>query len=277
MSNGGPSLLVVDDSVTSRTLLCGQLERQGYQVTGAASGRQALELLQSQSFDLVLLDIEMPEMNGLEVLINLRQTHALTELPVIMVTGRDQTGDMVATLQLGANDYVTKPFNIPVILARIQTQLAVKEAGAPAPAAAGSVGAALSRPSGLVRRLGGSASGTRTNTGAASQATTATPPSGPAPPAGRPYVDGYEVLGELGRGGMGVVYKARHLRMNRLVALKVIDSNYLRHPDAVQRFYQEVQAAAQLGHPNIVMAYDAGQGGSVRRSCSRPPPAPARS
>jgi serine/threonine protein kinase len=70
---------------------------------------------------------------------------------------------------------------------------------------------------------------------------------------------GYEVLEEVGRGGMGVVYKARHERMNRVVALKVIDKQHLAHPDAIQRFYREIQAAAQLSHPNIVLAYDAGQ------------------
>jgi serine/threonine protein kinase len=62
---------------------------------------------------------------------------------------------------------------------------------------------------------------------------------------------------------MGVVYKARHVHMNRVVALKVIDRAYLTHPTAVRRFYQEVQAAAQLHHPNIVMAFDAGQAGQT--------------
>src|SRR5262249_37691660 len=76
-------------------------------------------------------------------------------------------------------------------------------------------------------------------------------------------VAGYEVLEEIGRGGMGVVYKARHRRMNRLVALKVIDKEHLGSAVAVQRFYREVQAAAQLSHPNIVMAYDAGELGQT--------------
>jgi serine/threonine protein kinase len=78
---------------------------------------------------------------------------------------------------------------------------------------------------------------------------------------GRPTLAGYELLGELGRGGMGVVYKARHERMNRMVALKVINKEHLAHPDAVRWFYREIQAAAQLSHPNIVIAYDAGKCG----------------
>src|SRR5262249_41375051 len=70
---------------------------------------------------------------------------------------------------------------------------------------------------------------------------------------------GYEIMKELGRGGMGVVYKARHARMNRVVALKLIHKEHLTRPSAIQRFYREIQAAAQLNHRNIVQAYDAGQ------------------
>jgi len=94
------------------------------------------------------------------------------------------------------------------------------------------------------------------------------PPNGREQPAeadetisGLPSVPGYAIMHELGRGGMGIVYKARHRRMNRLVALKMIDKKHLAYPDAVTRFYQEVQAAAQLTHPNIVLAYDAGEFG----------------
>ena len=74
---------------------------------------------------------------------------------------------------------------------------------------------------------------------------------------------GYEIIEEMGRGGMGVVFKARHVRMNRLVALKVINKEHLISPRTIQRFYREIQAAAQLSHPNIVMAFDAGQSGDT--------------
>jgi serine/threonine protein kinase len=97
------------------------------------------------------------------------------------------------------------------------------------------------------------------------------PPGGSVPPSAsgkstdnqQARIGDYEVLEELGRGGMGVVYKARHIRMNRMVALKVIDREYLAHPSSVQRFYQEIQAAARLSHANIVLAYDAGQFGDT--------------
>src|SRR5262249_25838101 len=71
----------------------------------------------------------------------------------------------------------------------------------------------------------------------------------------------YGLLDRLGEGGMGMVFKAKHLHMNRTVALKLIRKEKLQNPDAVKRFYQEVQAAAQLHHPNIVIAYDAGHEG----------------
>jgi serine/threonine protein kinase len=76
-------------------------------------------------------------------------------------------------------------------------------------------------------------------------------------------VPGYKVLGKLGQGGMGVVYKARHIRMNRLVALKVINPEHLIGTTTIQRFYREIQAAAQLAHANIVMAFDAGELGNT--------------
>jgi serine/threonine-protein kinase len=79
----------------------------------------------------------------------------------------------------------------------------------------------------------------------------------------RMVIGDYEIVEELGRGGMGIVYKARHLRMDRLVALKLIDRRHLSDPEAVSRFYLEVQAAAKLHHPNVVIAYDAGQVGRM--------------
>jgi DNA-binding NtrC family response regulator len=122
------SLLVVDDDETNREVLTHRLERKGYTVTVAEDGSQALEMVRARRFDLVLLDIMMPGINGLDVLRTLRQAHTLTDLPIIMATARDQSADVVQALQLGANDYVTKPFDFPVVLARVQTQLSLKRA-----------------------------------------------------------------------------------------------------------------------------------------------------
>ena len=128
MNNEQSHLLIVDDIEANRDLLSRRLEDRGYRVTLAENGQQALELLAEHEFDLVLLDIEMPEMSGLKVLELLRRTRAPIELPVIMVTARHQSSDIVKALDLGANDYVTKPVDFPVTLARIRTHLSHKQA-----------------------------------------------------------------------------------------------------------------------------------------------------
>ncbi|HEY7491469.1 MAG TPA: adenylate/guanylate cyclase domain-containing protein [Candidatus Tectomicrobia bacterium] len=122
------SLLVVDDNEMNRDMLARRLARRGYTVAVAADGQQALALLETQPFDLVLLDIMMPGISGLEVLKILRQRHSVADLPVIMATAKDQSEDIVTALQLGANDYITKPLDFPVVLARTQTQLSLKRA-----------------------------------------------------------------------------------------------------------------------------------------------------
>src|SRR4029453_2089974 len=122
------ALLVVDDDEYNRVLLCRRLERKGYAATAAASGQEALELMQQQAFDLVLLDIMMPELDGTAVLKMIRETFTAAQLPVIMVSAKDESEDIVGALSLGANDYVTKPIDFPVVFARIHTQLSRKKA-----------------------------------------------------------------------------------------------------------------------------------------------------
>jgi phosphoserine phosphatase RsbU/P len=128
MSAQPASLLIVDDEELNRDGLARRLQKHDYQVTVAKGGREAIELLGGRPFDLVLLDIMMPGMNGLEVLKFLRRVDSLIDLPIIMVTAKGESEDMVEALELGANDYVTKPLDFPVVLARIRTQLALRRA-----------------------------------------------------------------------------------------------------------------------------------------------------
>jgi class 3 adenylate cyclase len=121
-------ILVVDDDATNRELLCRRLGREGHAVVEAAGGRAALALIEAEPFDLVLLDLMMPEMDGIETLASLRRARSLSELPVIMVTSRSATDDVVAALRHGANDYLTKPLEFRVVMARVQTQLALRKA-----------------------------------------------------------------------------------------------------------------------------------------------------
>ena len=121
-------MLVVDDDEMNRVMLSRLLTRSGYAVTEASDGAAALELVEKHSFDLVLLDILMPDIDGLQVLENLRRTRSVAELPIIMATAEDSSSDVVRALKLGANDYVTKPLDFSVVLARVQTQLSLKRA-----------------------------------------------------------------------------------------------------------------------------------------------------
>jgi diguanylate cyclase (GGDEF)-like protein/PAS domain S-box-containing protein len=121
-------ILIVDDNEMNRDMLARRLERKGYQVSMAASAHELMERIKLDSVDLVLLDIEMPEISGLEALGLIRETYSSIELPIIMVTARNQSDDIVNALSLGANDYLTKPVDFAVALARVGTQLAHKRA-----------------------------------------------------------------------------------------------------------------------------------------------------
>jgi sigma-B regulation protein RsbU (phosphoserine phosphatase) len=121
-------ILVVDDNEMNRDMLSRRLARRGYTVDTAADGRAALELIGRKSFDIVLLDIMMPGIDGMEVLRIVRERHTAADLPIIMATARDESDDVVSALSLGANDYVTKPLDAQVVTARVRTQLALKRA-----------------------------------------------------------------------------------------------------------------------------------------------------
>ncbi len=129
MTTASP-VLIVDDEVANRDMLSRRLEKRGYLSVLAASGHEALDTLARQPVAAVLLDVQMPGMSGLDVLRAIRARWTPAELPVLMVTAKDQSEDIVTALELGANDYLTKPIDFPVALARLRTQLALKEAEA---------------------------------------------------------------------------------------------------------------------------------------------------
>jgi adenylate cyclase len=125
---GVDRLLVVDDNEMNRDMLSRRLKSKGYIVALAEDGQQALDMLAKDPFDLILLDVMMPGISGIDVLRAVRQTKSRGDLPIIMATAKDQSDDIVEALKLGANDYVTKPIDFPVCLARVQSQLALKRA-----------------------------------------------------------------------------------------------------------------------------------------------------
>jgi diguanylate cyclase (GGDEF)-like protein/PAS domain S-box-containing protein len=121
-------LLIVDDNEMNRDMLARRLARNGYLVAVAENAQQLMQHAKQHDVDLVLLDIEMPEISGLDALKALRDDYSPIQLPIIMVTAKNQSEDIVKALNLGANDYLTKPVDLPVALARIGTQLSHKRA-----------------------------------------------------------------------------------------------------------------------------------------------------
>ncbi|MGP0058286.1 MAG: putative bifunctional diguanylate cyclase/phosphodiesterase [Beijerinckiaceae bacterium] len=123
-----PRILVVDDVADNRILLARLFQRRNFDIVEADCGTRALELVAASSFDAILLDVNMPYMSGLEVLQEIRRKHSPETLPVIMVTGNNQSADIVAALEMGANDYVAKPVQFSVALARVNAQVERKQA-----------------------------------------------------------------------------------------------------------------------------------------------------
>jgi adenylate cyclase len=126
MSPTGASALVVDDDAMNRMVLQRSLEREGHAVRVAANGRAALELLRSEPFDIVLLDVLMPEMDGLELLELIQSDDELRATPVIMISALEDMASVVRCIELGAEDYLPKPFDPVLLRARINGCLTKK-------------------------------------------------------------------------------------------------------------------------------------------------------
>jgi adenylate cyclase len=125
MMNPG-AILVVEDNEVHRTTLVTRLKRDGHRVTSAENGLEALDLVRSQPFDVVLLDILMPEMDGYQVLKHVKADPTLQHLPVIVITAVDDTESAVRCIEMGADDFLTKPFDLVLLRARITAGLTKK-------------------------------------------------------------------------------------------------------------------------------------------------------
>lgn len=124
--DGRSRILVVDDLETNRDVLVRRLQRQDHHVQWSENGRQALELLETQPFDLVLLDVLMPEMDGYQVLQHMKSDPTLRHIPVIMISALSELDSVVRCIELGAEDYLAKPFNPILLRARIGASLEKK-------------------------------------------------------------------------------------------------------------------------------------------------------
>lgn len=120
-------ILIIEDEEKIARFVELELSHEGYETDKASNGREGLEKIESGGYDLVILDIMLPELNGIEVLRRARRT---TDVPVILLTARDSVTDKVSGLDMGANDYITKPFAIEELLARIRAILRSSEKAA---------------------------------------------------------------------------------------------------------------------------------------------------
>jgi len=120
-----PRLLLVEDEPVNARIISRQLEGEGFAVEWAASGEDCLDRLDRPGIDLVLLDVMLPGISGMDVLTAVRSGRSSSDLPVIMVTSLEEAENVIAALELGANDYLKKPVNIRVAAARIRTHLEI--------------------------------------------------------------------------------------------------------------------------------------------------------
>jgi serine/threonine protein kinase len=215
-------ILLVDDDTALRTTVKDWLVFEQYTVEEAADGNQGWQLLSSGHYDLVVLDWDMPGMNGIEVLRKFRETGGMT--PVLMLTGHNTAKDKVLGLDLGADDFVTKPFDIEELSARIRSTLRKQAAIPQAPKPLGTGNSDLLNRANLL------------GTTLASQ---------------------YEFISVLGEGGTGIVFKAKHPKLDKLVAIKMLLIPGLKEEIRL-RFEQEAKLISRLEHPNIAAVYDFG-------------------
>src|SRR5262245_1442132 len=122
-----PRILIVDDNETNRDILIARLSTHGYELTQAADGEEALQAAKAQIPDLILLDVMMPKLDGVEVCRRLKSDATLPFTPIILVTAKSDTKDVVSGLEAGADEYLTKPVDQLALVARVKSVLRLKE------------------------------------------------------------------------------------------------------------------------------------------------------
>ncbi|MFP4599687.1 MAG: protein kinase domain-containing protein [Persicimonas sp.] len=269
MSEMTGHILVVDDNEMNRDLLSRRLRRKGFEVSVAVDGVDALEKMGAEDFDLILLDIMMPRMNGLEMLEQVREAFSVTELPIIMTTAKSDSETVVEALKSGANDYVTKPLDFGVVLARIKTHMEIhahtrgsKRGGFTRLSDSGQFRAVSSRY--YCNRC---RSSIQKNPATCHFCHQSRPERGwpqvgsdKFPHLGRTIGDRYFLTRFIGGGSVGTVYQARDLELNREYAAKVISLSDpeigVGQDELRERTTREVEVLSKLSNPHIVKIYD---------------------
>jgi len=294
-------VLVVDDIEENRSVLQRRLEREGHTVACASSGPEALHLAAGESFDIVLLDVMMPHMDGYETLGRLKSSDATRELPVIMISALDDIASIARCIERGAEDYLPKPFDPVLLRARISACLEKRdfrarekeylrdvvqivaaavaaERGSYAPGSLADVSkrgdelGTLARVfDGMVagiqereRKLQGQIEKLREEVAGVSDAPLTDFDAPEALRSGTSFAARYRIERPIGSGGMGIVYLAEDVELGERVAIKTLRSDLLNADEtAMDRFRNEIRLARQISHRNIVRTHDFGNAGGV--------------
>lgn len=291
-------VLVVDDVEDNREVLRRRLEREGYAVTSAGNGREALTRIGESPFDLVLLDVMMPELDGYAVLEQLKSAPETRDIPVIMISALDDMANVVRCIERGAEDYLPKPFDAVLLRARISASLEKKrlrdqekryledvnrviEAASAVESGhytAGSLAAIAQRDDALGRlarvfdgmvgqvkereeRLRQQIRELRGDIDVARRETAefaATLDAGNLT-TGAKFADRYEILAVVGRGGMGTVYRAKDVELGQEVAIKTLRSEFLADDSILERFKSEIRLTYRITHRNVVRTHYFGE------------------
>ncbi len=297
-----PRILIVDDGAENRDVLRRRLEREGHAVEAAEHGRRALELVAQRSFDLVLLDVLMPELDGYAVLDALKGSPATRDIPVIMISALDELEGIVRCIERGAEDYLHKPFDPVLLRARINASLEKKrmrdqeveylrEVGRVIEAAAAVEGGRY-RPGSLAEvtrrddelghlarvfdnmaqqikareeRLRDRVRDLRQEIEWARRDSREAEASvdGGNLRSGETFAQRYEIIAVLGRGGMGTVYRAKDLELEEEIAVKTLRPEFVADKTLLARFKDEIRLARRLTDANIVRTHDFGEWSGV--------------
>jgi CheY-like chemotaxis protein len=290
-------VLVVDDDEDNREMLRRRLEREGYDSVCVSDGKRALESLASGGFDLMLLDVLMPDMDGHEVLARVKGSPDTRDIPVIMISALDDMPSIVKCIERGAEDFLPKPFDPVLLRARISSSLAKKRLhdhereyikqvarvieAATAVEKGGYQSGFLKDIAGRSDELGRLA---RVFDGMAAQVHSreerlreqlrelradigfakntgelhAQLDGGSLTP-GQVFADRYEIIAAIGEGGMGMVYRARDRELDDEIAIKTLRPELVTDSARVERFKTEIRLARKISHRNVVRTHDFGE------------------
>ena len=234
-------ILIVDDHPNNLTLLAGILQEAGFGVRAANSGPRALSVAAARPPELVLLDIQMPEMDGYEVCAKLKEDEQLGHIPVIFISALDDTFDKVRAFHAGGVDYVTKPFDAREVLARVESQLKISR-----------LQRELERRNTDLQRMYDEVVRSQRTTERVFSALSEALP-------GTVLDETYRLDAMIGQGGFGAVFRGTHLALERPVAIKVLRPTALNDSqEGLARFRVEGIAACRISHPNAVEVLDFG-------------------